>query len=128
LRNTNVLAIVLALSSLPLAAQSASPTPQSGAPANLPWDQTAITGCLETSMGRYTLTEEDGTRHDLSGSGRKLKPYVGHEVELTGKKSTRTIDATAPGGPSSAIEKPIFEVKVVKSVADKCTSQADPSR
>ncbi len=104
-------------------AQSASQSPVNGqAPANVP-DGTTLTGCLQTSTGHYTLTEEDGTTHELSGGAKQLRHHVGHEVEITGKPGTRTVDVTQAGAASSVVEKPVFEVKSVKHIADKCTSR-----
>jgi hypothetical protein len=80
----------------------------------------AITGCLQSATGHYTLTDDEGTVHELSGGAGKLKHQVGHQVEVIGKKGTRSVDRTLAGGASSVVELPVFEVKSVKQVADKC--------
>jgi len=105
-----------------LTAQSANPSPDSSPSASLPWDMSAITGCLQTSMGYYTLTEDDGTIHELSGGAGKLRHQVGHEIEVIGKPGTRAVDRTSAGGASTVAEQPVFQVKSVKQIADKCKS------
>lgn len=100
--------------------QSASSNSDAGQPASLPWDMSAISGCLQSSMGHYTLTDNEGTVHELSGGAGKLKHQVGHQVEVIGKKGTRSVDRTLAGGASTVAEIAVFEVKSVKQVADKC--------
>ena len=119
MRTTVVFVVVLAASVL-AAGQSASSSPSATQPADLPWDMSAITGCLQSSMGHYTLTDDEGTVHELSGGSSKLKHQVGHQVEVIGKKGTRSVDRTLAGGASTVVELPVFEVKSVKQVADKC--------
>jgi hypothetical protein len=77
-------------------------------------------GCLESSNGQYTLIDDTNTSHILTGAVRKLSPEVGHQVEVTGKPGTRTVDGTLAGAGSSAIVQPIFEVKSVKQIAATC--------
>jgi hypothetical protein len=70
--------------------------------------------------GEYTLTDNTATVHRLVGASKKLKPQVGHEVELTGKPSWRSLDATLVGGASNVKTQYVFEVKSVKEVANAC--------
>lgn len=83
-------------------------------------DVPTITGCLQLTDNSYTLTDDEGQSHDLSGGTRKLRPFVGHEVEITGKQVTRTVDNTPPGGASSVRYYSVFEVKSVKQLSDQC--------
>lgn len=122
---TLLLTLVLLTSVIGVQAQSASPSPDAGKTAAKASDLPTIEGCLQESDGQYTLMENDGTTHDLAGSTGKLKHQVGHEVEIAGKPATRTYDTTPPGGASSIIIKPVFEVKSVKQLADKCKSAAN---
>ena len=119
---TLLLTLVLLISVIGLHAQAANPSPDSGQPAAKVSDLPTLEGCLQESDGQYTLTENDGTTHDLSGGFSKLKHQVGHQVEITGKPGTRSFDTTPAGGASSIIIKPVFEVKSVKQLADKCKS------
>ncbi len=121
MRSGFLLGLLLLLSTGLLVGQSATPAPD--ATANLPWDQTSHTGCLQSGGGHYNLVEEDGTSHELVGAGGKLKHQVGHEVEVIGKETTRSIDRTPAGGASSVVEVHVFEVKSVKQVAAKCKDQ-----
>jgi len=122
LRNAVLLAVLLSAVSVLAVAQSAAPTPDTQQAQNIPWDQTSYTGCLQSSRGKFTLVEEDGTSHELVGSTGKLKHEVGHEVEVIGKNSTRSVDRTPVGGASNVIEYPVVEVKSVRQVASKCKS------
>lgn len=81
---------------------------------------TTVTGCLVHNHGEYTVVTDDGTEHKLSGAASKLKPEVGHTVEVTGKRRFRTIDTTIPGNSSSVMEQPYLEVKTVKSIGASC--------
>ena len=113
-----LLLLLLVVACACLAAQLATPA-ASAQNSGKNSDLTTLTGCLQSSSARYTLTDEDGTLHELSG-GHKLGNYVGQQVEITGKEVTRTIDNTAPGGASSVIVQSVFNVKTVKKIADQC--------
>jgi hypothetical protein len=95
------------------------PSPEENKAPTSPSGLTTLEGCLDYDNGVYSLIE-NGTKHRLAGSGKQLKPQIGHEVELTGKPSSRTIDNTPPGGASSVIQQYVFEVKGVKRIADAC--------
>jgi len=81
-----------------------------------------IQGCLQSAAGHFSLTESNGTTHQLAFS-KKLTRYISHEVKITGTPSVRTISETSYGVASSAEELPIFEVKTVTNVADTCKAQ-----
>lgn len=108
------LTLVFVISNVCLQAQNHG---QNGATSS---DMTTVQGCLKSSMGRYTLTEEDGTLHYLSGAVGKLGHQVDRQVEVSGKPGIRTLDTTLVGGASSAVEQPVIEVKTVKRLADTC--------
>ena len=114
MRKTFMLTLVLLVSAVWLQAQDAGKT--SGKTSDLD----TIAGCLQRSEGQYNLTDDTGTIHHLTGGAAKLKPHIGHEVEITGKHGSRTIDTTPLGGASSAVVQPVFEVKSVKHIADTC--------
>jgi hypothetical protein len=118
---TLMLTLLLLISAVWLQAGSSSPSSDKSKNSS---DLTTIQGCLQIANGQYKLTESDATVHDLSGAAKQLAPHVGHEVELTGKLGTRTEDTTSAGGASSAIERPVFEVKSVKHMADTCKAAA----
>src|SRR5271165_6027265 len=82
-----------------------------------------ISGCLQKDEGLYSVIDGTGTLHRLSGASKKLSPLVGHEVELTGKPTWTTVDATPQGGASAVRQQYVFQVKIVKQVADTCQSR-----
>ncbi len=125
MRNAAMLIALFLLSSALLIAQSGNSSSGATPPENLPYDQSAITGCLQNAAGHYTLRDEEGTVHELSGGARKLRGFVDREVEIIGKKGTRTVDRTVPGGASNVGTIEVFEVKSVKQVADKCKSPGE---
>jgi hypothetical protein len=120
MRKAAALIALLFISSAFLIAQSgnssATPTP----PENLPWDQSAMTGCLQFKVDHYILLDDVGTVHELSGGTGKLKKLVDRQVEVIGKKGTRTFDKTVAGGASTVGTIEVFEVKSVKQLADTC--------
>ena len=83
-------------------------------------DLAVIEGCVQYDERQYWLLDNGGTRHRLGGSTKQLKQEVGHEVELTGKPSSRTLGDTPQSGASSVMVVYVFEVKTVKRVADTC--------
>lgn len=118
MHRTLMLALLLLLFVAWLQAQPASPSSdKSKSP-----EPTMIQGCLQSSENKFILIESDGTAHTLSGSDKKLSHQVGHEVELTGKNESSTLDATPAGGASAVRVITVFQVKTVKQVADTCKS------
>ena len=112
LYKTPILALLL-LSAASLLAQEKSSSQTKPAPA-------AIEGCLSYASGLYFLIDSSGTKHELSGSTNKLKEQIGHEVQIAGKPSTKTMESTSYGAASSAEVVPVFEVKSAKRIADTC--------
>lgn len=117
-----MLCLSLLMGAFWLQAQPAYPGSEASKTADEAQGPAVLEGCLQTSEGQYTITEKNGLLHHLSGGSKLLKSYVGHEVQLTGKPSIVTVDATLPGGASSAVEKPVFRVKTVKDVSATCPS------
>ena len=101
MRKALVLALGLLISAVCLQAQSGSSVPDPGqAPAKASGKTSSLTtmeGCLQSAHGQYTLTDRDGTVHQLSGAANKLIHHVGHQVELTGKPGIRTVRHDRPG-------------------------------
>jgi hypothetical protein len=92
----------------------------SGQTSATPPGMTTVQGCVKLAMGRYTLTEEDGTLYYLLGPVGKLGHQVDRQVEVMGKPGSRTFDTTLVGAASSAAVQPVIEVKTVKRTADTC--------
>lgn len=81
--------------------------------------QATIRGCLQRSDGQYILIDKENTYRRLSSNG-KLKHLVGHEIEVTGKPQTMTIDTTPAGAASSTTQQSYFEIKTIKDVTPNC--------
>jgi len=81
---------------------------------------TTIQGCLRYHHHEYTLRDNNGKNHQLSGYANKLKPHTGHEVEVTGTESTHTVNTTQEGAASTVKEVTVFKVTSVKKIADTC--------
>jgi hypothetical protein len=125
MRNAVLIGILVFASAGLTVAQSASSSPDAQTPANLPWDMSALTGCLTQKMGTYLLTDAEGTAHELLGSYGKLRHEVDHQIEVIGKTRIKTVDGTLAGGASTVVEKRAFEVKSVKHIADKCSAAGE---
>ena len=117
---TLMLALLLLL--FAASAQALEGTTSSNGDEKSPPQLTTIQGCLQSAAGHFSLTQSDGTVTQLSFS-KQLTKHVGHEVQITGKPSTRTVSDTSYGAASSAEEIPTFEVKTVTHVADTCKSK-----
>jgi hypothetical protein len=122
MRKILTLALLLLISAVCLQAQAGYPESGTSQTSGKASDMTTIEGCLQSSMGQYTLIDKDGAVHQLSGAANKLGHQVGHQVELTGKPGIRTIDSTPQGAGSSAAEQAVLEVKSVKQIATTCKS------
>ncbi len=112
MRNTLMLVLVLLICAVCLPAQD------KGKKSNLD----SIEGCLQRTEGQYLLIDSTNTLHHLVGGAKLLSPHIGHEVEITGKPGSRTLDNTPQGAASSARVQATIEVKSVKHIADTCTS------
>jgi hypothetical protein len=77
------------------------------------------TGCLQESGAYLYLTQTDGTRIQVTGPN--LDQYKGHEVEVSGKRSSKAIDTTVSGAASSATLRPLIKVKSVKDLVPSCS-------
>jgi len=109
-----MLTLMCGIASLRLQAQTSSQTSAT------PPGMTTVQGCVKLAMGRYTLTEEDGTLYYLLGPVGKLGHQLDRQVEVMGKAGSRTFDTTLVGAASSAVVQPVIEVKTVKRIADTC--------
>jgi len=117
MRTTTVLSLVLLGSALWMQAQEGDPGADRWQASNSP----TLQGCLENPDSHYYLNEKDGTEIRLEG-GNRLSQYVGHEVEVTGKPTTITLDTTTDGAASTVEELTVFYVRSVKDLAPKCSA------
>ena len=85
---------------------------------------TTLEGCLQSAGGQYTLTESNGTVHQLAYSN-KMNHHTGQEVQITGKPGVKTVSDTSYGAASSAELVPIFEVKTVTQLAGTCKASGN---
>lgn len=99
---TLVLPAVLALSSQAVnpPATMQQPTASSGAD--------TLSGCLKGSKHQYYVTEQDGTRHTVTG--KDLGSHVNHQVTLTGKADT---GRSAAGSDAEGHRKGYFSVDTI---------------
>lgn len=106
--------------SLPLHAQSGDPgADKVQAPPKVP---NTIHGCLQRSGFQYNLIEDSGKSLVLTGDTARLDHFGGHQVEITGKPTVKTIDTTETWAASTVEEIPAFEVKSAKLISKACTS------
>jgi hypothetical protein len=120
MRKTLLLTAILTVSALWLHAQEGNPGKDSPAAGANNGRQVTMQGCLHAAGGQYTIRDDHGINHRLSGDTAKLKEYQGHEVHLTGTYATRTADTTMEGAASSATERLVFRVHDVANVSDTC--------
>jgi hypothetical protein len=113
-----VLLIVALLGSI-ASAQAPQPGQDQTAPAaNDPSREFTATGCLQQSGAYLYLTQSDGTQIQVTGSN--LDEYKGHEVEVSGKRSSKAIDTTVSGAASSATLRPLIKVTSVRDLGPSC--------
>ncbi len=80
-----------------------------------------VAGCLRSANTHYTVTAEDGTVYNLTGDTAKLSRYVGHEVEVTGKPTVKSLDTTMKEAASTVEELPALDVKSAKELSKTCS-------
>ena len=111
MRKTLMLSVILLISVVCLPAQDA------GKPMGKTSNLITIQGCLQLAEGQYTLVDDTNTLHHLVGGAKMLTHQVGHEVEITGKPGSRTLDTTPQGAASGSVTQATIEVKSVKQIA-----------
>jgi LPXTG-motif cell wall-anchored protein len=85
-------------------------------------DQTTIKGCLGGSDGNFTLTEDGTTQtFKIASSTVDLKPHLGHDIEVTGSKTT----ATSSGAPDNGVA--VTGVSMISEHCATATASANPA-
>ena len=117
MRRTLMLTLALLISAHWLQAQEGVPGVDVGAAATYP---PTIEGCLTNSSLRYMVIGKDGMVYNLTGSTARLRRYVGHEVQITGRPTVRSFSTTEKGIASTVEEIPALEVRDVKELSQTC--------
>jgi hypothetical protein len=81
-----------------------------------------VAGCLQNSSLRYMVVAQDGTVYNLTGNTARLRHYIGHEVEITGKPTVKSFSTTEKDIASTVEEIPALDVKSVKELSKTCTA------
>jgi hypothetical protein len=84
--------------------------------------QTKVEGCLQKSAGGFTLTDSTGKMYDLQGETATLSKHVGHEVLITGTKSS------ASSSMSAEHSEPVLEVTSLKHISKTCKVEGKMSK
>ena len=87
-----------------------------------------VQGCLSGADGNYTLTDQSGASYRLTGDTAKLSEHIGHEVKISGTKSTATAtgDSDTMGKTNGAQQ--AIQVTSVKHIAKTCQSGSPMSK
>ncbi len=119
MRKTLMLASIVFFSAIWLQAQAGDPGADTRASnASGP---TRIDGCLHSSGFQYTVTDKSGKVHLLTGDTARLSHYVGHQVEITGTPTIKTIDTSEQNAASTVEEVPAFRVKSARQISKSCS-------
>jgi hypothetical protein len=84
-----------------------------------------VQGCLSSSNGNYMLTDKHGNSFRLIGDAAKLSEHVGHEVKITGTKSSAsasTSGESSKAGEARGSSQQELEVSSVKHISKTCQS------
>jgi hypothetical protein len=81
--------------------------------------QVTVQGCVSRQSGDFILTQLDpGNTYILHAADNiKLSQYLGHQVEVTGTKSSSLNDSSDTGRSSSSIT---IKVNSIKTVSKEC--------
>ena len=118
MRKILLLALVLLMSALWLRAQEGDPGRDIWIPTNT--YPPTIQGCLRNASIRYSVVCQDGTIYNLTGATGKLRPYIGHEVEITCKPTVKSLSTTEKDIASTVEAIPVLDVKTVKELSKRC--------
>jgi len=115
--------VALLLSSSFLLAQDSGPSNPSQDNSKNSNGQVTVRGCVSRSSGDYILSQEDpAMTYELQATGKtKLGPYLGQQVEVTGRKSpslSTSSDALAKMGSPAPTT---LTVTSIKTIAKQCT-------
>jgi len=88
--------------------------------------QSAVTGCLSSAGGTYTLTAKNGKTYQLSGDTSKLSEHVGHEIKVTGTASSASASSSDATGQAAA--GPTLDVSSVKHISKTCEGAGGMSK
>jgi len=103
----------------------------------------SLQGCLSGSDGAYNLTDKQtGMVFSLTGKSDTLGQHVGHEVEVTGQKSTTASNDSAmnnssstgtsstanPNGTTGRVDSVTFQVDDVRMISDHCNATGANNR
>jgi hypothetical protein len=114
-----LLTLVLLISSgLWLQAQEGNPGWDVWVPANT--YPPTVQGCLQNHSIRYFVVGQDGMVYNLTGRTNILRPYIGHEVEVSGKPTVKSLSTTEKDSGSTVEELPALDVKSVKELSKTC--------
>src|ERR1700692_4383501 len=82
----------------------------------------SVQGCLGGADGNYTLTDQSGTSYRLTGDTAKLSEHIGHEVKISGTKSTATATGESDTMGKTNGAQQAIQVTSVKHIAKTCQS------
>jgi len=97
------------------AAQNSAPSAQKGSTTAEAGSHT-VEGCLSGSDGKYTLTDMHGKTYELTGDTSKLAEHVGHQVKITGTRSSGNASPSSTAGGSEMA----LDVSSVKHISKTC--------
>src|SRR6516164_10084282 len=112
MNRTTVFALLLAGGGL--MAQS-----QTQQPPNEKSGQATVQGCVSRSSGAFMLMQSDpGNSYVLRPSGKlKLDPYLGQQVEITGREAPSMASSSNRGRPAAAVT---IVVESIKTISKSC--------
>jgi len=92
--------------------------------------QVTVQGCVGRSTGDYILMKQDpDMTYELQATGEtRLGPYLGQQVEVTGRKSpslSTSSDALARMGSPASVT---LTVTSIKTIATECTLHQVPDK
>jgi hypothetical protein len=102
----------------------------------------SLQGCLSGTDGAYNLTDKQtGMVFSLTGKSDTLGQHVGHEVEITGQKSTASNDSamnnsadssstgtSSTANPTGRADSVTFQVDDVRMISDHCSATGANNR
>jgi hypothetical protein len=129
MKQTILLVLVISAGVL-LAQDNNSSTATNADNSNAGKGQTTVRGCVSRLNGDFILVKQDpAITYELHSGGKvKLGPYLGQQVEVTGKTSpslSTSSDSLGRGGAPSSLT---LTATSIRTIAKECTEHLVPAK
>ena len=118
MRNTFLLAVMVALFTTWTVAQQQTSTPSNP-------DQARVRGCLTGGLHQYRLVDDNHLVYRVIGSDKQLDGFAGQQVEMTGRLEERIPPKEKQTASSFNRPEHRLTVTSITKISDTCTGASE---